>query len=65
MASSAHRAKTPLPSRRLHAPSFGVQVLVGMLAGLGLGLAARAIGGDSHWRTETLATVGAIFVQLL
>ncbi|RSV13233.1 MULTISPECIES: dicarboxylate/amino acid:cation symporter [Sphingomonas] len=47
-------------------PSFGVQVLVGMVAGVLLGLLARSIpGGDANWLAQTLHTVGQSFVQLL
>ncbi|MBV2147170.1 dicarboxylate/amino acid:cation symporter [Sphingobium sp. AS12] len=49
--------------------SFGFQVLVGMVAGLALGLVARQIGtgpdGDLNWLATTLKTVGSIFVSLL
>ena len=49
--------------------SFGFQVLVGMVAGLALGVVARQIGagpdGDLNWLATTLQTVGAIFVSLL
>lgn len=55
-------AESPAPIRW---PTFGVQVTIGMIAGIVLGLAARAIGGDTNWLAETLATIGAIFVQLL
>ena len=50
------------------APSFGVQVLLGMAVGLILGLIARAGGADGDTITilsETLHTTGQIFVQLL
>src|SRR3954468_22515062 len=46
-------------------PSFGIQVLIGMAAGLLLGLTARSLGAETNWLTEILATVGTIFVQLL
>jgi Na+/H+-dicarboxylate symporter len=56
-------------------PSFGVQVLIGLVLGVVLGLVARAIGPDAvdaatgeldpNWLTETLTTVGTIFVTLL
>lgn len=46
-------------------PSFGIQVLIGMVAGLLLGLAARNLGGETNWLTEILSTLGTIFVQLL
>ncbi|MBW6522744.1 dicarboxylate/amino acid:cation symporter [Sphingomonas sp. RHCKR47] len=54
---------TSLASRRL--PSFGIQVLVGMAAGLALGLIARETGGADTALAVTLQTVGKIFVQLL
>src|ERR1700755_1740719 len=50
-------------SRRL--PSFGFQVLAGMVVGLALGFAARAIGGPDTAFAVALHTVGQIFVQLL
>jgi Na+/H+-dicarboxylate symporter len=46
-------------------PSFGVQVLAGMAIGLGLGFAARAVGGADTAFAVALHTVGQIFVQLL
>src|SRR5437868_131082 len=46
-------------------PGFSAQVALGMAAGVVLGLAARALGGDSNWLVELLATIGTIFVQLL
>ena len=52
-----------LPRRRF--PSFGVQVLAGMAIGLGLGFAARALGGPDSALALTLHTIGQIFVQLL
>jgi Na+/H+-dicarboxylate symporter len=49
--------------------SFGVQVLVAMVIGLGLGLLARSLGPSEgqpgYGLAETLHQVGAIFVQLL
>lgn len=51
------------PHRRL--PGFGIQVAIGMIAGLALGLAARSAGDGGAWLGETLATTGSIFVQLL
>ncbi|MET0250170.1 MAG: dicarboxylate/amino acid:cation symporter [Sphingobium sp.] len=49
--------------------SFGFQVLVGMVAGLALGFAARAMGagpdGNLNWLAETLKVTGGIFVSLL
>src|SRR6218665_2328130 len=54
------------PPRRL--PSFGVQVAIGMVAGLALGLVARSLGGDgetANGLAQALQTLGQIFVQLL
>lgn len=49
--------------------NFGFQVLVGMAAGLLLGLLARSIGagpdGEINMLAQTLKTVGSIFVSLL
>ncbi|KQV65830.1 sodium:proton antiporter [Nocardioides sp. Root122] len=60
---------------RFRLPSFGVQVLVGLVLGVVLGLVARSIGADGvdastgevdpNWLTETLSTVGGTFVTLL
>ncbi len=50
-------------------PSFGVQVLAGLVLGLLLGLLARQIGpgtdGGLNALAITLQTIGSIFVQLL
>lgn len=63
------------PTRRLRLPSFGVQVLIGLVLGVVLGLVARSMGADGvdaasgevdpNWLTETLSTVGGTFVTLL
>jgi Na+/H+-dicarboxylate symporter len=49
--------------------NFGFQVLVGMVAGLILGLVAQSMGtgpdGQLNWLAEALKTVGSIFVSLL
>ena len=60
---------------RFRLPSFGVQVLIGLVLGVVLGLVARSIGADGvdpatgevdpNWLTETLSTVGGTFVTLL
>ena len=60
---------------RFRLPSFGVQVLFGLVLGVVLGLVARSIGADGvdpatgevdpNWLTETLSTVGGTFVTLL
>src|SRR6476620_3106226 len=62
-------------TRRFRLPSFGVQVLIGLVLGVALGLVARAIGADGvdastgevdpNWLTETLSTIGGTFVTLL
>ncbi|WP_107767898.1 dicarboxylate/amino acid:cation symporter [Nocardioides terrigena] len=66
--------ETERPTRRLRLPSFGVQVLIGLALGVVLGLVARSMGPDSvdaagvadpNWLTETLTTVGSVFVTLL
>jgi Na+/H+-dicarboxylate symporter len=57
------------PTRKLRLPSFGIQVLIGLVLGVVLGLVARSIGPDGaedpNWLTETLSTVGGVFVTLL
>lgn len=60
---------------RFRLPSFGAQVLIGLVLGVLLGLLARSIGADGvdattgevdpNWLTETLSTVGGTFVTLL
>jgi Na+/H+-dicarboxylate symporter len=60
---------------RFRLPSFGVQVLTGLVLGVVLGLVARSMGADGvdaatgevdpNWLTETLSTVGSTFVTLL
>ncbi len=63
------------PARRRWLPSFGVQVLIGLVLGVVLGLVARSMGADGvdaatgepdpNWLTETLTQIGSIFVTLL
>jgi len=60
---------------RFRTPSFGVQVLIGLVLGVVLGLVARAMGADGvdattgeidpNWLTETLSIIGGTFVTLL
>lgn len=60
---------------RFRLPSFGVQVLIGLVLGVVLGLVARSMGADGvdattgevdpNWLTETLSTIGGTFVTLL
>ena len=60
---------------RFTLPSFGVQVLIGLVLGVVLGLVARSMGADgvdpttgeveANWLTETLSTIGGTFVTLL
>ncbi|MFN3522097.1 MAG: dicarboxylate/amino acid:cation symporter [Phenylobacterium sp.] len=56
------------PARRFIG-GFGLQVLLGMIAGLGLGLAARSLGPEpgqaGYALAEALRLTGSIFVQLL
>jgi len=60
--------------RRIWLPSFGTQVLIGLVLGVVLGLVARQMGPDGidadgvvdpNWLTETLTRVGSTFVTLL
>lgn len=51
---------------RFRLPSFGVQVLAGMAAGIALGLVARGMpGGEAGWLAQAMHTIGQSFVQLL
>ena len=62
-------ASDPRPRRRLPLPSFSVQVIIGLILGVVLGLVARELGpaadGTPNWLTGTLSTIGASFVGLL
>ncbi|ROP43627.1 dicarboxylate/amino acid:cation symporter [Pseudokineococcus lusitanus] len=54
--------------RRAARVPFGVQILVGLVAGVALGVLARSMGGtadDPNALTTVLDTVGSTFVQLL
>jgi Na+/H+-dicarboxylate symporter len=54
---------------RLKQVSFSAQVLLGLVAGVLLGLVAREMGpvadGSPNWLTSTLDTIGGSFVSLL
>ncbi|WP_250446526.1 dicarboxylate/amino acid:cation symporter [Actinotalea sp. C106] len=53
---------------RLRLPSFGAQILIALVLGIGLGLLARAIqvpDAPDNGLTVTLQTIGSSFVQLL
>ncbi|KRF11337.1 sodium:proton antiporter [Nocardioides sp. Soil797] len=72
---SSTSTSAPDKQRRRWLPSFGVQVLIGLVLGVILGLVARQMGADGvdaatgepdpNWLTETLTTVGSTFVTLL
>ncbi len=67
---SAQTDKVTPQRRRLRLPSFGVQVLIGLVLGLVLGFVALQIGpvgeeGEPNWLAVTLQTVGSAFVSLL
>lgn len=75
MSTSPSTSTSTEPRTRRRLPSFGVQVLIGLVLGVLLGLVARTMGADGvdattgevdpNWLTETLTTVGSIFVTLL
>ncbi len=55
------------PLRRI---TFGMQILIGLVLGVVLGLVAREMGtvgaeADPNWLTSTLTTIGTSFVTLL
>src|SRR5690625_823023 len=66
-------SSTTAPTRRLKLPSFGTQIILGLIFGLLLGWVALLIGpsvdanGDeaANWLTTTLSTIGSTFVTLL
>ncbi|WGW13464.1 dicarboxylate/amino acid:cation symporter [Saxibacter everestensis] len=49
--------------------TFGWQILIALVLGIGLGLVAQQLpvpeGAESNWLGATLATIGELFVQLL
>lgn len=54
---------------RFRLPSFGVQVLLGLVAGLVFGLVVRQLGpaadGSINWLAQLLQIIGSTFVRLL
>lgn len=60
-------ATLAFPRPRGFRPSFGAQVAIGLVAGIGLGLVAREIGQPDapSGLAVALQTIGAAFVQLL
>ncbi|QRO88338.1 dicarboxylate/amino acid:cation symporter [Kytococcus sedentarius] len=55
-------------SKRRWLPSFGMQILLGLVVGVALGAVARTLGGDAenpNWLTETLTIVGTTFITML
>lgn len=68
MSTTAPPSAEPV-ARKLRLPSFSVQVLIGLVLGVVLGLIARNLGpaadGNPNWLTSTLDTVGGLFVSLL
>lgn len=66
---SAPAAAAPKRKRPAWLPSFGVQIIIALFLGVGLGFLARSMGapvdGDANWLEVTLATVGSSFIGLL
>ncbi|MGC5615526.1 dicarboxylate/amino acid:cation symporter [Georgenia sp. Z1491] len=60
---------TTTPGRRLRLPSFGTQILIGLVAGVLLGWIALEIGTGAEEEpnalTTTLDTIGSVFIGLL
>lgn len=59
----APTAPVPSPRARRRLPSYGMQVLLALALGVGLGFLAREAHWD--WLVATLGTIGSLFVQLL
>ncbi|MCP3426842.1 dicarboxylate/amino acid:cation symporter [Rothia sp. AR01] len=77
---SSHSSTAPAPSPGRNRPrlsdrlpswmtNFGVQIILGLVAGVVLGFAAAAMGGDAeespNWLMVTLDTIGTSYVSLL
>ncbi|EWT04734.1 sodium:proton antiporter [Intrasporangium chromatireducens Q5-1] len=60
---------TTAPEQKRRLPSFGVQILLGLVLGVALGWLALALGpagnGDDNGLTVALSTIGSSFVTLL
>lgn len=64
---------TTTPRRRIKLPSFGTQIILGLIFGIILGWVALVIGptvdasGEEapNWLTTTLSTIGTTFITLL
>lgn len=63
MSTSVSASSVTSAPRRRRLPSYTVQVLVALLAGVALGFLARSAHLD--WLAATLGTIGSLFVQLL
>ena len=63
MSASVDASAAPARARKFPHVPFGIQILLGLVVGIGLGLIAR----DAHlsWLATTLTQIGTIFVQLL
>ena len=65
----SEKTKETVEKRRLRLPSFSVQVIIGLVAGVLLGWLALSIGPvgaeEPNWLTTTLDTIGTAFVTLL
>ncbi len=69
----SQQTKKTEEKRQLKLPSFSVQVIIGLIAGVLLGWLALAIGpvqgaggaDEPNWLTTTLSTIGTSFVTLL
>ena len=60
---------TTAPEQKRRLPSFGVQILIGLVLGVALGWLALSLGpaasGDDNGLTVALSTIGSAFVTLL
>ncbi|WP_406202241.1 dicarboxylate/amino acid:cation symporter [Kitasatospora sp. NBC_01560] len=63
MSTAPEATSSPSVLSRIRRTPFWVQIVAGLLLGVGLGYLARA--ADISWLATTLETIGRIFVQLL